>query len=220
MNTTQETLNDILPKTPSIRRESSCYRSMICLGKKIARIVLHNGEKILYTKQSGWLEHQTDPASLYYGSRDVVSINLPVRKANKLNLAKKDNFLLHFADSEKSYFESGTALYIYVSDFMFIQTIKQNSEDGLSMYFADLYEFSLPCEVLIPEYDRETEKLIYKPVPMKMISILTNYRTEFTTIGESVNRLTSELNAVIGTDSLSTYQVLKLVQKFNITNKE
>jgi hypothetical protein len=213
-------INQHVGHIPAVRRQSDCYRPVYCNGKKIDRIILHDGEKVLFTRQSGWLEHHEDMNKFYYSDRDVVGIDIEVRKANKINLSKKDNFIIPYSDSDKSYFEKGNALYIYVTDFTFLKTLKDKSDDGLSVQCVDIYSVSIPCEVLMPYLD-ENKKLAWKAERMNVINVRMNNRSTRTKKGESIKALLDDINTVFNHADyhLSTDQLQRMLSKFDIVKK-
>lgn len=222
METLTETIDKIIPKTPNVHRQHSCYRPMVCNSKKIDRICLHNGTDILYTMQSGWLEHQTkNPYDNDYRSNDVTSINIEVRNANKLNLSKKDNFLLKYYDKEKSYWEHGTCLYIYTPDFAFKETVKHPWHDGNTIEVFDLFTVSLPCTVNTPKWNEETEKVEYSDVKHVEIVLRKNKPSEQTEKGQHLRDLLASINESIQTEyyHLSINTLEKILKNFNITKK-
>ena len=223
METTQQV--EKIQAIPSIKRSFSCYRPMAALGKEIKRIVLHDGEKVLYTRQSGWLEHTESDGSdgPYCYSRDVVGIyTAQIRNARKVDLSKRDNFIVPFSDKDKGFFESGHALYLYVSDYTLEKHCERLQEDGLQVQHFDIYSFSLDCNILMPflkDDAPEGSRLGYKDERVSKIRITTNVSYVTTSEGTRIDDLCTKLNEVIGCKDrpLSNHTVQKLLKHFMIT---
>lgn len=210
-----------LPTRPEVRRESSCYRPMFALGKEIKRVILHDGERVLHTQYAGWLEHQDDLEEMYGRGRDVIAIDIKVRNARKIDFKKLDNFIVSFSDKENGYWQSGYALYLYVSDWKLKKILKKEDEDGNYTRFVDFYSFSLPCEVLHPELDNN-KKLYWQAKKQDKIVIATNRKSFMTDKGTAITELLGKINGVIGNngrDDLSFYQLEKLLEHFDIAEK-
>jgi len=216
MTTAIELIKTILPDEPTVRRESSCFRPMYTLGRQIGRICVHNGSEILLTKQQGWLEYTDDLESVSYSGKDVTALFIEVRQDRTINLSKKYHFIVKYADKDKSYFESGYALYIYAPDFKIIKTLERTEE--YATYSVDLCELPISAHILNPELD-ENGKLIYKEKWISSILMQCNYRSVNTPLGNAVSILKNKMNEVIGQDRLSTYDLEKLVKHFTITEK-
>lgn len=206
-------------QTYNVKRYCTGLRSYAFAGKRIGRIVLHDGSKILHTLQQGWIEAVTNKES-YYSTRDVVALDIPdIRTARKIDLTKKDSFIVAYHDNDKSYYESGYALYIYVKDFTFIEEYHVLSDDGNEDRYRTLYSFSISAEILLPKLD-ENEKLVYQAEPVKEGQIWTSNRTVLTDKGLKLKNLTDSINESLP-DRCHLYgsQVEKLLERFDIIKR-
>ena len=203
-----------------VKRAASYFRPLHFEGTPIDRICLHNGERVLLTIQQGWLEHHsttenvTGPSS---GS-DIIGINITPRMARTVNLSKKDNFIVSYADKEKSYFEKGKALYIYVPKLKIEREITNETNDGTQVYSCTFYTFPLECEVLCPKLD-ENEKLVYVATPIKNVTLQANHRWINTPRGDHIAGLSKALKDRAGVD-ISEYQIQKILKHFHLSLKE
>ena len=95
-----------------IKRECNFLRYYTVNGKELETIVVYkDGEIILHTR-SGWFEEVDENfKSRYCGDLLEIAINGPVKRANKINLDRKDNYI--FKWKEKACIHDGITLFIH-----------------------------------------------------------------------------------------------------------
>lgn len=196
------------------KRQHSCYRPLQLDKIQLARIVLYNEHKQIMIN-SGWLE-DCNSTEVFYRTSDITSITLSdVRKANKLNLDKHDNFILRYSDNLKGFNDSGYALYIYIKDIDFLKTLSIDDDDNLRTHHADYYSINLDCETIQPELDTD-KKLKYVCRPKQTITICTNHRFTDTDKFGRLKPLLADISDVLGKDILNARQLNLLLSKFKI----
>lgn len=205
----------------NIKRESSCLRPLYISGMQINRICLHDGDKVLHTIQQGWLEHTEIKGGYpYTGSRDVVAINAEVRKANKMNLSKRDNFIMSYADKDKSYYEQGKALYLYTPDFKIEKCCTYTLDNDLDTIEYNILKFSLDCLVSMPIL--VDGKLAWQDEHFSTLRIVHTLAHGKTALGQDLQSLADQINTALGRDynrGLSANDVKLLQKQFTITAK-
>ena len=156
----------------------------------------------------------------YTGSRDVVAINAEVRKANKMNLSKRDNFIVSYADSDKSYYEKGKALYLYTPDFKIEKCCTYTLDNNLDTVEYNILKFSLVCLVSMPIL--VDGKLAWQDEHFSTIRIIHTLAYAKTQLGQDLQALADQMNKALGRDSntkLSANDVKLLRNQFDITAK-
>jgi len=178
-----------------IRRENSWHRPLVYKGNAIGRICLHDGQRVLYTIQQGWLEHCYSLTD-HYRTWDVLSIEIPVRTANKVNLAKKDNFIASYNDRDKGFSDKGKALYIYAPNLEKISELETES-DG-TMHKAEFFKLPITAIVQVleknPNPTSEKDNYVYVARPMTEIVLALNHSFWPTKEREELNAELEELN--------------------------
>lgn len=98
-----------------IARGSSWYRPYNVNGKDLEKIVIYKDGEIIIKTRSGWLE-ETDEnfRPKYLGDVLQLQIDGTIKRANKLNLNRKDNFL--FREKDQYSIRDGITLYIYADN--------------------------------------------------------------------------------------------------------
>ena len=98
-----------------ITRSASWYRPYNVNGKTIEKIVVFKDGEIIIKTRSGWFE-ETDEnfRCKYLGDVLELSIDGSVKRANKLNLNRKDNFIFKMKDEYSIH--DGYTLFIYADN--------------------------------------------------------------------------------------------------------
>lgn len=206
-------------KMETIKRSSSCYRPWTAAGKEISRVHIHDGEKVLYTTHSGWLEHAYRVTEVYGGTQDVTSVLVDkVRNARKVDLSKKDTFIASFSDNESGYRKSGKALYIYAPDCRFWQTVESRGDNEIR--YCDLYKVKLDCTINQHRLKEDGDGIEYFEEATNEIIVKCNHRTEPTERGKELRELTDSINEHLYRDrTLSVSDIEKLLETFEITRR-
>lgn len=135
-----------------LKRESSIYRPYYVNGKKIESIVIYKDGEILLKTRSGWLEDvKEDFSSIYNGDLKEVVIDGEVKRANKENLNRKDNYILR---GRREYnFDDGYIIYIYADNILEqYEYIQKNGTDKYSKgHFLYGYKVTLKNDAKIAE---------------------------------------------------------------------
>lgn len=99
----------------TIGRSEKWYRPYMVDGKEIENIIIYkNGEIIIHIRH-GWIEEVKENfKSKYNGDLIEISFDGPVKRANKLNLNRKDNFI--FKQKTETSIHDGRNLYIYADN--------------------------------------------------------------------------------------------------------
>ena len=99
----------------TIKRSATWYRPYVANGKVLESIVIYKDGEILIKTRSGWLEEvDRDYRSKYNGDLLEISFNGSVKRANKLNLNRKDNFIFKMKDQYSIH--DGYTLFIYADN--------------------------------------------------------------------------------------------------------
>lgn len=99
----------------TIKRSAAWYRPYVVNGKDLERIVIYKDGEILIKTRSGWLEEvDQDYKSKYNGDLLEISFGGSVKRANKLNLNRKDNFIFKMKDQYSIH--DGYTLFIYADN--------------------------------------------------------------------------------------------------------
>ena len=89
-----------------------------CSIENLQRIVVYGDGVILYDNPEGYIEEYTinndKLNSMYPGKLNTLHLNNEIKRANKENLNRKDNYILKYKNSYSLY--SGYALYIHSSE--------------------------------------------------------------------------------------------------------
>ena len=103
--------------TTTITRANDLLRCYAINGKTIEEIYIYkDGEVILHTRRS-WFENvNADFDTKYCGDLIEITLDGEVKRANKLNLNRKDNFL--FKVKKDWYLNSGYSLFIHADNFL------------------------------------------------------------------------------------------------------
>lgn len=99
----------------TIGRTEKWYRPYFVNGKEIENIIIYkDGEIIIHIRRSWFEEVDEDFKTKYHGDLLEVSFDGPVKRANKLNLSRKDNFILK--QETATSIHGGRCLYIYADN--------------------------------------------------------------------------------------------------------
>lgn len=204
-------------------RGESWSRPLICHGREISRVHLHDGNKVFYTADRGWLEHVETPEKvLSCLTKDVLTINKQFRLARKCQLEKRDDFVLRFADSDCGYFKEGYALYIYIpAGTVEWKVVEQLSNDGLTLYRTRHAEIYLPCEVQSYRSKGNGEEgLEYFAEKVDRITIQGSRQDKPTELGEKMEAIAKEFNDILPSRcDVYASHIQKLLEKFEITRR-
>lgn len=99
----------------TIIKNQGILRTYLVNNKTIENIYLYDKGNIIIHIRRGWLECvKNDYSYIYLGDLTEITIDKKVKRANKLNLNRKDNFLL----KEKSEYRinDGVSLYININN--------------------------------------------------------------------------------------------------------
>ena len=131
-----------------ITREATWYRPYNVNGKTVEKIVVYKDGEIIIKTRSGWFE-ETDENyhTKYLGDLIEISIDGPVKRANKLNLHRTDNFIFKMKD-EYSIHE-GYTLFIY-ADNIFSEYIELPKKYDKEYY---LYGYSVTFKYPFKQYE-------------------------------------------------------------------
>lgn len=102
-------------ETTTLGRVHAWYRPYSVNNKDLESIVIYKDGEILIKTRSGWLEEVgEDFRSMYNGDLKSITFDGSVKRANKLNLNRKDNFL--FKWKENACIHDGYTLFIYADN--------------------------------------------------------------------------------------------------------
>ena len=166
-------------------------------GKLISGIAFYADGKII--AQTNWFGNGCN--------NNIRNIYLPfeIRRATKLNLDRKDAFYMvdKYACCDKEYI-----VYIH--------------KDLVNLQFVETKETTHTWDYTATEdfYTVDIEHIVYGVETLKQISFSTNYKQLMTKEGARVEKLTDEINKALGYDKLSSYDIRRLLQSFNITKKK
>lgn len=99
----------------TISRTESWYRPYTVNGKTLEKIVIYKDGEIIIKTRSGWLEESyEDFTSKYLGDLISITFDGSVKRANKLNLNRKDNFIFKMKDQYSIH--DGYTLFIHADN--------------------------------------------------------------------------------------------------------
>ena len=143
--------------TTTIKRSSNITRSYEVNGKTIEESFIYKDGKILLHNRRSWFENVTENFDTSYCG-DLIEITLDgeVKRANKLNLNRKDNFL--FKIKKDWYLNSGYCLFIHADNFLKsweelpkkYLADKANTEDGKETF---LYGYKVTLKYPAKKYE-------------------------------------------------------------------
>lgn len=98
-----------------IKRECNFLRYYTVNGKELESIVIYKDGEIILKTRSGWFEKVNENFSpSYCGDLLEIAINGPVKRANKMNLDRKDNYI--FKWKENACIRQGVTLFIHADN--------------------------------------------------------------------------------------------------------
>ena len=98
-----------------IKRECKFLRYYTVNGKELESIVIYKDGEIIIKTRSGWLEEVDENFNhKHCGDLLEIAINGPVKRANKINLNRKDNYL--FKWKENTCIHNGITLFIHADN--------------------------------------------------------------------------------------------------------
>lgn len=137
----------------TLKRSCSFYRPYYYNGKKIESIVIYKDGEIILKTRSGWLEDRTENLESKFDA-DLLEITIDgeIKRANKENLLRKDNYLLK---GRRDYnFDNGYILYIHVNNifnsYEYIQKYGNTKHDN--DYFLYGYKVELKHDAIINDH--------------------------------------------------------------------
>lgn len=103
--------------TTTIKRANNILRCYEVNDKIIEEIYIYKDGNILLHNRNSWFENVNENFNTEYNG-DLIEITLDgnVKRVNKLNLNRKDNFL--FKSKKEYYMHSGYSLFIYADNFL------------------------------------------------------------------------------------------------------
>lgn len=112
-----------------LKRDCDFYRPYYINGKRLESIVIYKDGEIILKTRSGWLEDvKEDFTTTYNGDLKEVVIDGEIKRANKENLMRKDNFLM--VGERKYNFDDGYVLYIHADNiFASYEYLQKNGTD-------------------------------------------------------------------------------------------
>ena len=134
----------------TISREASWYRPYNANGKTLESIVIYKDGEILIKTRSGWLEERTENLdSVYNGDLIEISFDGSVKRANKLNLDRKDNFIFKMKDQYSIH--DGYTLFIYADNIFSEYKETPKKYDDKKQYY--LYGYSVKMKYSFKQYE-------------------------------------------------------------------
>lgn len=131
-----------------IKRGEKFLRSYEVNGKLIEEIYIYKDGEILLHVRRSWLENvRENYENLYCGDLIEITISGEVKRANKLNLNRKDNFL--HKTKKDYYLHSGYSLYIYADNFL------ESWEELPKKYQGDTYLYGYKVKLKYPAKTNE-----------------------------------------------------------------
>lgn len=139
----------------TISRETSWYRPYNVNGKTLENIVIYKDGEIIIKTRSGWLEECDENfKTKYLGDLLEININGEIKRANKLNLNRKDNFILKTKDQYSIH--DGYTLFIYVDN------IFSEYKELPKKYDKEFYLYGYKVQILHPFKQHELYFKYYK----------------------------------------------------------
>lgn len=144
-----------------IKRECRFLRYYTVNGKELESIVIYKDGEIILKTRSGWLEEVNENfTSSYCGDLLEIAINGPVKRANKMNLDRKDNYL--FKWKENACIREGITLFIHADNIFskYAEMPKKYNEKGTHFLYGYKVEFLHPFkqyEMYLKYYKRGEE---------------------------------------------------------------
>lgn len=200
-----------------LSRSSNSFRPLESdkIGTLI-NILFHNGEKVVYESTQGWLEAKMEK----YG-QDIVEIELQsLRKANKIDFTKKDNF---YITNRGSSWNKGTELYIYAGEEVVITEPKEFLALETETEKNYLYEYTvngLRVKIRENTYDKNTDThgKIEKYLTEFKLHSRGYHKQTLTSLGEKVERITAAIKEKSKVD-ISAYDIERILEHFDIVEK-
>ena len=98
-----------------IKRECKFLRYYTVNGEELESIVIYKDGEIILKTRSGWFEEVSETfTTKYCGDLLEIAINGPVKRANKMNLNHKDNYI--FKWKENTCIHNGITLFIHADN--------------------------------------------------------------------------------------------------------
>jgi len=200
-------------------------------GKKydIVNIKFHDGEKVYFSAEQGFL-------NVGKGSLDrAEDMHLGhIRKAVKVNLAKRDNFLVKEVP-KYSYVMRGDkprTAYIYAPNYEIVKDGKVTDYDEARLSYQDVVKITLPDSVIVYQKQGHIDNSRFDhqwvsdtPKPLNKIELTTRVtHSVLTEFGNEVSSLTEKLhNFGLDTRVTANYDARKVIETiikhFDITEK-
>lgn len=140
-----------------LKRECSFLRYYTVNGKELESIVIYKDGEIILKTRSGWLEEVDENfTSTYCGDLLEVTINGSVKRANKMNLNRKDNYI--FKWKENACIRQGITLFIHADNIFSSYQEMPKKWDEKKTYFLYGYKVNF----LHPFKQYETYLKYYK----------------------------------------------------------
>lgn len=125
-----------------IKRECNFLRYYTVNGKELESIVIYKDGEIILKTRSGWLEEVSENYThTYCGDLLEIAINGPVKRANKMNLNRKDNYI--FKWKENACIRQGITLFIYADNIFTDYVALPKKWDEKKEYYLYGYKVNL-----------------------------------------------------------------------------
>lgn len=147
----------------TIGRAKNWYRPYFVNGKEIENIVIYkDGEIIIHIRRSWFEEVYENFETKYHGDLLEVSFDGPVKRANKLNLNRKDNFIYKQETATSTH--GGRVLYIHADNIFknYIEMPKMREYKNKDFYLYGYkvnFKYEFKQDEMYLKYYKKGEKL-------------------------------------------------------------
>lgn len=199
-----------LKKTYTVSRASNYLRYYVVAGREIRSIKIYNESGVIYETIQGWFQ--------YNNFEDVTSIELDkeVKRANKLNLNRKDNFIIK--NESNSYFIKYD-LYIHESEFENIKHFQKVVIDNADyIQRANFSELTFKHEFTYQKYNynKEAKEGYYTSEKARTLTQLNGYYLprELKDHGQQKKRIREKLQNMLHVNYISDCDIEQFMKEF------
>lgn len=187
-----------IKNTYTVSRGSNILRPYFVDGKQIAAIKIYNQSGVVFETNCGWFEHRGDVES--------IELEKPVKRANKLDFSRKDNFIIKEADDFYPYVKYH--LYLHESEFESIEHFQKVVIDNADyIQRANYATLTFKHEFTYSKlnFDKESKKSFRTNEKAKTLTQLNGYYLprELKEHGKQKERIREKLQKVLHIDYIS-----------------
>lgn len=189
----------------TLKRSSQCWRPLNINGRDIAHFYFYKDGQITMKSSSGWLEREKYPS-------DTLEIIVnDCRKANKINLARNDNF---YVKSDSQYISDRGRVDLYIYDDNIITNLGEfvKYDEDYQTGYKTKYRVNL--RTLFNDGKWIDDKFVYSELWVDSFECEESMRWEDKTNRPELERIQAKLQTVLGTDRICLGNIKGFLTQF------